>query len=98
MSQLLALVVIVTLVVFGVWLIFNGDRLLAVERKRLDIPEPDTKEEPRPRTLLGWLLGSDEAALNLIRKLGIEPFLSACLRGLDRTLRRWPWLYRKLGG
>jgi len=36
--------------------------------------------------------------LRLIRALGIEPFLLRCVRAIDSALRKWPWLYRKLGG
>lgn len=36
--------------------------------------------------------------LAIIRALGLEPFLVRCLEVLDAGLRRWPWLYRKLGG
>jgi hypothetical protein len=50
----------------------------------------------RERTFLGWLLGSDEEALRLIRALHLEPFLLRCVRRLDRGLRSWPWLYRRL--
>lgn len=36
--------------------------------------------------------------LRLIRFLGLEAFFLRLAYGLDRTLRHWPWLYRKLGG
>lgn len=36
--------------------------------------------------------------LAIIRALGLEPFFLRLVEGIDRTLRRWPWLYRKLGG
>ncbi len=36
--------------------------------------------------------------LAIIRFLGLEPFLTRCVEFVDRQLRRWPWLYRKLGG
>jgi hypothetical protein len=28
----------------------------------------------------------------------VEPELRRLAEGLDRLLRRWPWLYRRLGG
>jgi hypothetical protein len=52
-------------------------------------PEP---RSDRPRSLLGWIFGSDEAALNFIRRLGLEPFLIRCVELLNRLLtwRRKP--------
>lgn len=36
--------------------------------------------------------------LRLIRALGLEQPLLRLVHAIDRGLRRWPWLYRKLGG
>lgn len=36
--------------------------------------------------------------LRLIRALGIEDDLLRLVDLIDRALRRWPWLYRRLGG
>jgi hypothetical protein len=36
--------------------------------------------------------------LRIIRALGLEPFFIRLAHRLDDLLRRWPWLYRKLGG
>jgi hypothetical protein len=50
----------------------------------------------KQHTFLGWLLGSDEAALRGIRALHLEAFLLRCVRLIDRAVRSWPWLYRRL--
>lgn len=36
--------------------------------------------------------------LSIIRALGLEPFFERLVSALDGALRRWPWLYGKLGG
>lgn len=37
---------------------------------------------------LGRLLGSEERALNLIRATGLEPFLTRCVKWLNRRFTR----------
>lgn len=36
--------------------------------------------------------------IKLIRALGLEEPLLRMVRSLDAAIRRWPWLYRRLGG
>jgi hypothetical protein len=42
----------------------------------------------RPRTVLGWIFGSDQAALDFLRRVGLEPLLVRLLRALNRGLYR----------
>lgn len=42
----------------------------------------------RPRTLLGWLFGSDEAAFRFLERLGVVPFLTRIVEFLNRLLTR----------
>lgn len=52
-----------------------------------------------PRGLTGWATRNAEADIAR-RRFAAEvsrPFLWL-LEALDRALRRWPWLYRRLGG
>lgn len=44
------------------------------------------------------LLITDQELLRLIRRMSLETTLRRAVEGLDRLLRRWPWLYKKLGG
>ena len=37
-------------------------------------------------TVLGWLLGSEDAALRLVRRSGLEPILARLLAWLSRRL------------
>lgn len=42
----------------------------------------------RPRTLLGWILGSDQDAYKLIQRLGLEKPLLRIVHALNRLLTR----------
>lgn len=42
----------------------------------------------RPRTLLGWILGSDETAYKLIQHLGLEKPLLRIIHLIDRIAKR----------
>ena len=40
-------------------------------------------------SLLGRVLGSEENAIGLIRRLGLEPFLTRCVKKLNSLLLRF---------
>ena len=42
----------------------------------------------RPRTFLGFVFGSDEAAYRFLERLGLVPFLTRCAEFVNRIVKR----------